>query len=110
MAMKYELKKTSNGQVYFNLKTLNGQVILASEIYKAKSGAKDGIELVQINSSDDNCYERKKSKDGQDFFILKAKNNQVIGMSEMYSSASAMENGIASVKKNGSTTNFIDFT
>ena len=43
MAMKYELKKTRNGQVYFNLKTFNGQVILASEIYKAKSGAKDGI-------------------------------------------------------------------
>ena len=110
MAMKYELKKTKGGHVYFTLKTLNGQVILASEIYKVKSGAKDGIELVQINSPDDNCYERKKSKDGQDFFILKARNNQVIGMSEMYSSASAMENGIESIKKNGSTTNFIDFT
>jgi uncharacterized protein YegP (UPF0339 family) len=31
---------------------------------------------------------------------LKAGNNQVIGSSEMYSSTSAMENGIASVKKN----------
>ena len=52
----------------------------------------------------------KKVKRGMIFFILKAKNNQVIVMSEMYSSASAMENGIASVKKNGPTTNFIDFT
>ena len=73
MAMKYELKKTRNGQVYFNLKTLNGQVILASDIYKAKSGAKDGIELVQTNSPDDNCYERKKSKEGHDFFYFKSK-------------------------------------
>ena len=31
-------------------------------------------------------------------FVLKAANNQVIGTSEMYSSAAALENGIASVK------------
>jgi uncharacterized protein YegP (UPF0339 family) len=34
------------------------------------------------------------------YFVLKAANGQIIGSSEMYSSASAIENGIASVKAN----------
>ena len=38
--------------------------------------------------------------DGSPFFNLKATNGQVIGKSEMYSSKSACENGIESVKKN----------
>ena len=103
MAGKYEIKKAKNGQFHFNLKASNGQIILTSESYKAKSGATNGIKSVQKNSPDDARYERKKSSSGKDCFVLKAKNNQVIGSSEMYSSASAMENGIASVKKNGPT-------
>ncbi|MHB1108229.1 MAG: YegP family protein, partial [Lutibacter sp.] len=39
-------------------------------------------------------------KSGQPYFNLKATNGQIIGNSEMYSSESGMENGIASVKKN----------
>ena len=35
-----------------------------------------------------------------DYFNLKALNGQVVGTSQMYSSASGMENGITSVKKN----------
>jgi len=34
-------------------------------------------------------------------FRLKASNGQIMGKSEMYSRISGMENGIASVKKNG---------
>ena len=77
-------------------------------MYKTKSGATNGIESVQKNSPDDANYERKKSSKGQDYFVLKAKNKQVIGNSEIYSSASAMKNGIASVKKNGPTTTIDD--
>jgi len=110
MAGKYEIKKAKDGQFYFNLKASNGQIILNSEMYKAKSGATNGIESVQKNSPDDANYERGKSSKGQDSFVLKAKNKQIIGNSEMYSSASAMENGIASVKKNGPTTTIDDLT
>lgn len=79
-------------------------------MYIAKSGATNGKESVQKNSPDDARYERGKSSKGQDYFVLKAGNNQVIGTGEMYSSASAMENGIASVKKNGPTTIIDDLT
>jgi uncharacterized protein YegP (UPF0339 family) len=39
---------------------------------------------------------------------LKAGNGQVIGKSEMYNSASAMENGIDSVKTNAPTAKIVD--
>lgn len=101
MAAKYEIKKAKDGQFYFNLKASNGQVILTSEMYKAKSGAKNGISSVQENSANDDQFERKTSTSDKHYFVLKAKNNQVIGQSQMYASGSAMEKGIESVKNNG---------
>ena len=100
MAGKFELKLSAGGSFMFNLKAGNGQVILTSETYKAKAGAENGIESVKKNAPDDNNYERKTSKKGDPYFVLKAANGQVIGKSEMYSSESAMEGGIASVKQN----------
>lgn len=103
MAGKYTLKKRSDGQYMFNLKAGNGEVILTSEGYTAKASAVNGIESVKKNSPDDARYERKKSSANQPYFVLKAANNEVIGRSEMYSSDSACENGIQSVKTNGPT-------
>lgn len=100
MAAKFELKKAANGQFHFNLKAGNGEIILSSQMYKAKTSAENGIASVQKNAPDDSRYERKVNNSGKDYFVLKAANSQVIGTSEAYSSKSAMENGIASVKKN----------
>ena len=97
---KFEIKTTSSGKTMFNLKAGNGQVILTSEQYNSKSACENGIESVRNNSQNDDRFERKTAKDGSPYFNLKASNGQVIGKSEMYSSTSAMENGIASVKKN----------
>lgn len=97
---KFEIYKDKRGEFRFRLKAGNGQAILASEGYAAKSGCVNGIESVRKNSSDDSRYERLESKNGSPYFNLKAGNNQVIGTSEMYSSTSAMENGISSVKTN----------
>jgi uncharacterized protein YegP (UPF0339 family) len=41
-----------------------------------------------------------RSKDGQDFFVLKAGNGETILQSERYKSRKSCENGIASVRKN----------
>ncbi len=94
------IEKTKDGQFRFNLTAKNGQVILSSESYKSKTGCKNGIASVKKNSPDDKRYERKEAKNGQPFFNLRARNSQVIGTSEMYSSTSGMENGIESVKTN----------
>lgn len=97
---KFEIYKDKGGEFRFRLKSGNGQNILASEGYAAKSGCTNGIESVKKNSSDDSKYERLESKSGKPFFNLKAGNNQVIGTSQQYSSTTGMEGGISSVKTN----------
>ena len=109
MAAKFELKE-SKGQFMFNLKAPNGRIILTSERYTNKSGTMNGIESVRKNAKDDARFERLESKKGEPYFVLKAKNNEPIGRSEMYSSKSAMQNGIASVKENAPVAGINDLT
>ncbi len=97
---KFEIYKDKRGEFRFRLKAGNGQTILVSEGYAAKSGCNNGIESVRKNSADDARYDRLTTSNGKPYFNLKAGNSQVIGTSEMYSSTSAMENGINSVKTN----------
>ncbi|WP_293908031.1 MULTISPECIES: YegP family protein [unclassified Sphingobacterium] len=97
---KFEVKTRKNGEFQFNLKAGNGQVILNSEGYTTKANCLNGIESVKKNAQDDNKFDRKTSTNGKHYFNLKATNGQIIGTSEMYESASGMENGIESVKKN----------
>ncbi|WP_353778055.1 DUF1508 domain-containing protein [Winogradskyella sp. 3972H.M.0a.05] len=97
---KFEVSTDKAGKYRFNLKANNGQVILSSQGYASKDGCNNGIESVRTNSQNDDMYDRLTAKDGSPYFNLKAANGQVIGNSEMYSSTSAMENGIASVKSN----------
>lgn len=97
---KFVISTRKNGEFQFNLKAENGQVILTSEGYTTKAACENGIESVKKNAGDDARYDRKKSANEKHYFNLKAANSQVIGTSEMYESSTAMENGIASVKKN----------
>jgi len=97
---KFEIKTDKAGKYRFNLKAANEQVILSSQGYETKASCENGIASVRNNSGDDAKYERGTAKDGSPYFCLKASNGQVIGTSEMYSGTAAMENGIASVKKN----------
>ena len=107
---KFEIYNDKRGEFRFRLKAGNGQNILASEAYKAKSGCENGIESVRKNSTDDTRYARLESKNGSPYFNLKASNGQVIGTSEMYSSTTGMENGISSVKNNASGATVNDLT
>ena len=103
MAGKFVIKKSSDGQFRFNLKAGNGEIILTSELYKAKASALNGIESVKKNAPLDNRYERKVDKAGHPRFNLKAANGEIIGSSEGYNSEAARENGIQSVKTNAPT-------
>ncbi|MEM8564143.1 MAG: YegP family protein [Pseudomonadota bacterium] len=106
----YELKLAKNGEFFFNLLAANGQGILKSEMYTSKSAALNGIASVQTNCSEDSQYECKTSNNGKDYFVLKAKNHQVIGQSQMYESDAGCKNGIESVKSNGVSTEIKDLT
>ena len=100
MASKFQLKKSKNEKFFFSLHAGNGQSILSSEMYEAKASALGGIESVKKNATVDARYERLNGKDGSPYFVLKATNGQVIGSSEMYSSAAARDSGIESCKTN----------
>jgi hypothetical protein len=110
MAGKFELKKSKDGQFMFNLKAGNNEVILTSELYKAKASAMNGIESVKKNAGNDANYERRTSIKNEPYFVLKAANKEIIGKSEMYTSAAAMENGITSVKTNAPSAPVDDLT
>jgi len=110
MAGKFELYQDKAGEFRFRLKAGNGEPILASEGYKARASAENGIASVQKNAPLDERFERKTNKAGHEMFNLKASNGQVIGTSEAYSSASARDNGIESVKKNAPGANIVDLT
>lgn len=99
MAERFELKKSSDGQFYFTLQAANNEKILTSEMYRAKDGADNGIASVKTNATNDSRFDRRTSKGGKPYFVLKAANGEVIGTSEEYSSIEAMENGIAAVQR-----------
>lgn len=78
----------------------NGQVILKTEGYQTKAGMENCIESICRNALNDEAFERLESKLGKPYFVLKAKNGQIMGESEKYESFSARDNGIESVKRN----------
>ena len=99
MPARFEIKKASNGEFMFNLKAANGEVVLTSELYKAKASAFNGIESVKKNAGDSKRFDRRVSQDGKPYFALRAGNGQDIGRSEMYESEKAREGGIKAVAK-----------
>lgn len=98
MSGYFEVKKAANGQFMFNLKAANNRVVLTSETYSSRAAADTGIASVKKNAGSDKNFERKKASNGSPYFVLKSANNgQIIGKSELYSSASAAEKGIKAV-------------
>ena len=106
----YELKLAKDGQFFFNLNAANSQVILPSELYKTRQAAENGIASVQKNGVDEKNFEFRNNKNGEPYFILKARNHQEIGRSEYYSSRAAAENGVQSVIKNSASPTIKDKT
>lgn len=110
MAGKFVMSKTNNGMLVVNLKAGNGEVILTSEFYKAKVEGMSAIEAIRSSAKNDAQFERRTSKANEPFFSLKDASGKALGRSEMYSSETAMENGIKSVKNNAPDAAFVDET
>lgn len=107
---KFELKLTPKKNWMFNLVARNGEVILTSERYEARAGAAKGIESVRKNAANEKSFEIRTAKNGEQYFVLVARNKEVIGKSEMYKSPAAVKRGIASVMKNAPTARLIDLS
>ena len=111
---KFVISQAKNG-VKFNLKAANGEVIASSQVYKDEKYCRKGIASVINNAPvapiEDQTvegftpckhpkFEVYKDKAGEFRFRLKAKNGEIIGVSEGYTTKQSCENGIASVAKN----------
>ena len=103
MAGWYTLSTNDKGQFSFALKAGNGEVILRSEQYESRASAENGIASVQKNGAIDERFERKTSADQRHYFNLRAGNHQVIGTSQMYTTAASRDAGIGSVKANAAS-------
>ena len=110
MAAKFELYTDNAGEFRFRLKAGNGENILASEGYKAKSSAENGIASVKTNAADEARFEKKETAGGKFMFNLKSTNGQVVGTSQSYASASSRDGGIESVMKNAPGAEVSDIT
>ena len=108
MASKFTVSKGKNGKIYFNLKSANGEIILASQGYASRAGCMKGIASVRTNAKDKARFESKKSKNGKAYFVLKAGNGQVIGQSQMYKNDRACTKGLQSVSKSAGGAKVVD--
>lgn len=96
---KFETFVGKDGQHYFHLLAGNGEKVLASQGYSSQSSALDGIASVKTNGVNPMRYLQREASDGSRYFVLTAANGAIIGVSEMYASASNSERGAASVQK-----------
>ncbi len=110
---KFVVKETATG-FKFDLKAGNGETIATSEVYTTKAACLNGVNSVKANCvgevEDQTAeevvavkhpkFELYADKAGEFRFRLKARNGEVIAVSEGYKTKASCENGIASVKKN----------
>ena len=108
---KFEIYLDQKSEFRFRLKAKNGENILHStEGYTTKQNCQKGIASVKTNAPYDSRYHRDTAKNGQSYFVLKAGNGEPLGMSEMYSSKAARDNGIEAVKRDAPNAPVLDLT
>lgn len=100
MAAKFSLRRDVGDKPYFVLCARNGEAILTSEMYESNQGRAKGITSVRNNARRYGAFKRTNAVNGEFYFTLRAKNNKVIGVSEMYTSKLGREIGILSVRFN----------
>lgn len=111
---KFLIKETKTGFV-FNMVASNGETIATSQVYKAKGSCKKGIHSVKVNAevapivdctvadvpvSKNPRFEVYTDKGGETRFHLKAKNGQIVAVSQAYKEKASAVKGIESIKKN----------
>jgi len=103
-------RSPSSFEYYYRLRSVNGQIILSGEGYESKQSCKNGILSVKSNASYDSQYENRTAQNGQYYFVLKARNGEIIGISETYTSTYARENGRQTVKRDAPRAPIEDLT
>lgn len=108
---RFQIFKDAKGEFRFRLKAKNGEIILrSSEGYTTKQNCQKGIASVKTNAPYDSRYKRGTATNGQYYFVLKSANGEELGISEMYTSTAARDNGIEAVKRDAPNAPVEDLT
>ncbi|MBU2966362.1 YegP family protein [Amphritea sp. 2_MG-2023] len=99
MAAKFEIYEDKAGEFRFRLKAGNGENIGASEGYKAKASAKNGVESVRKNSVLPERFTVFEGKSGKWYFNLKAGNHEIIMTSQGYTTEAGAKSGTEAVTR-----------
>ena len=99
----FKLSQGKTGKFHFTLHAKNQQVVLTSEAYGSRAAAVNGIASVKMNAATRECFETRTAKNGKNYFVLIAKNGEIIGQSQMYAHRSSAYTGIKSVMANAPT-------
>ncbi len=91
---KFQTFKGIDGKYYFHLRAKNGEIVLQSQAYAARSGATTGVASVQTNGKIASQYQLRAAANGEWYFVLVATNGAVIGRGETYVSKSNAQRGI----------------
>ncbi|HVH40757.1 MAG TPA: DUF1508 domain-containing protein, partial [Labilithrix sp.] len=86
---RFELFTGEDGKAYFRLRAGNGEILLGSQGYTAKSSAKGGIASVQANGKDASRFEVFEAWDGGWGVRLVAANGEIVARGETYASKSS---------------------
>ena len=85
---RFETFKGRDGRHYFHLRAGNGERVLSSQGYSSAAAAAKGVASVQSNGADESSYLKREASDGSPYFVVVAKNGEIIGVSQMYDNAS----------------------
>ena len=111
---KFVIRTVRSG-IKFDLTAANGQTILTSEVYTTMAACRKGIASVMKNApaaklenqTEENWkpltnpkFELYQDRAGDYRFRLKARNGEIIAVSENYTGRAGCLNGIESVRKN----------
>lgn len=102
---KFQIYQGGNDQFYFRLKARNGETILGSDSYMSRQGCERGVFSVQRNGQKEQRFQKLKTSNDMHYFIVKARNGQTVGVSELYKTESGRNKGINSVIRASRTFN-----
>jgi hypothetical protein len=105
---RFQVFKGLDGSYYFHLRAENGEIVLQSQGYTRRSSALSGTSSVRTNGPTAARYEVRDAANGQAYFVLKAGNGQVIGVSETFASRANAERAVGDVTALLSGTAIID--
>ena len=111
---KFVIRQVATGWK-FNLKADNGAVIATSEVYDSQAACRKGLDSVRkaaksekledhtvegVKTLSNPKYQVYQDRAGEYRFRLKARNGQIVAVSEGYTTHKACVDGVESVRKN----------